>query len=198
MVRSNSSAAPSFQVEHAEMFVVACLGNPGKKYARNRHNIGYIIGEHLAARKGVTIGSTPFGARACRCVEDGKEMLLIFPQEYMNCSGVAVRKVLDYYRVPAERLIAVHDDIELPFGEIRVKFNGGHKGHNGIRSIAAELGTAGFHRLRFGVGRPSDERQSVADHVLSDFTSEEYEAIRGMLPAAAERIVSLVSEIGVS
>jgi PTH1 family peptidyl-tRNA hydrolase len=177
----------------AEMFVLACLGNPGRKYARNRHNIGFMVGEYLADRFGIAVSKASFGARAGKGAMDGREVLLLFPLDFMNNSGGPVRKALDYYRVPTGRLVVVHDDIELSFGTVKAKYGGGHKGHNGIRSISAELGTADFHRIRFGVGRPENEAAPVADFVLSDFTAEERERIREFLPIAAELIAAIMA-----
>ncbi len=173
------------------MFVCACLGNPGKKYTRNRHNIGFMLGNYLAGRYGIATGSSSFSSVSGRGAIDGREMFLIMPQTYMNNSGSAVRAALDYYKVAPDRLVVVHDEIELPFGQYRLKFGGGHKGHNGIRSIMQELGTPEFHRIRFGVGRPDNPEIAVADHVLSNFTEEEMSGIDTLFPAVTELLLSV-------
>lgn len=175
------------------MFVVACLGNPGKKYSNNRHNIGFMIGEIIAERYGIQMTGSSFKSKSGRGTIEGRDVLLLFPQEFMNNSGGPVKMATDFYRVPPERLVAIHDDIELGFGELRSKFGGGHKGHNGIRSIAQELGTPDFHRIRFGVGRPEHPEIGVADHVLSNFTGEEKARIRELAPSVIEMLVSLMS-----
>ena len=110
----------------------------------------------------------------------------------MNNSGGPVRAALDYYKVAPERLVVVHDEIELPFGEFRLKFGGGHKGHNGIRSIMQEVGSADFHRIRFGVGRPDNPEIAVADHVLSNFSDEELSRIDDLFPSVTAMILSVM------
>lgn len=174
------------------MFVVACLGNPGKKYIKNRHNIGFILGEYIAERYRIPLSSSSFNAVSGRGTIDDCDVLMIMPQTYMNNSGGPVRKALDFYKVPPARLVALHDDIELPFGQFRSKFGGGHKGQNGIRSIIQEVGTPDFHRIRFGVGRPENPDVAVADHVLSNFSGDEMARIRELAPAVAEMLVSIL------
>jgi peptidyl-tRNA hydrolase, PTH1 family len=175
------------------MFVLACLGNPGKKYIKNRHNIGSMLGSYLAGRYGITTGSSSFSSVSGRGVVEGRDVFLIMPQTYMNNSGGPVRAALDYYKVAPARLIVVHDEIELPFGEYRLKFGGGHKGHNGIRSIMQEIGSADFHRVRFGVGRPDNPEIAVADHVLSNFTDEEMAGIGALFPKVTEAVISIMN-----
>jgi peptidyl-tRNA hydrolase, PTH1 family len=174
------------------MFVLACLGNPGKKYIKNRHNIGFMLGRHLADRYGIATGSSSFSSVSGRGTVEGRDVFLIMPQSYMNNSGGPVRAALDYFKVAPERLVVVHDEIELPFGEYRLKFGGGHKGHNGLRSIMQEIGSPDFHRVRFGVGRPDNAEIAVADHVLSNFTDEELARIDALFPAVTEMILSVM------
>lgn len=140
------------------------------------------MGDYLAGRYGISTGSSSFSAVSGRGTIEGRDVFLIMPQTYMNNSGGPVRAALDYYKVPPDRLVVVHDEIELPFGQYRLKFGGGHKGHNGIRSIIQEIGTPDFHRVRFGVGRPDNSEIAVADHVLSNFTEEEMAGIHTLLP----------------
>jgi peptidyl-tRNA hydrolase, PTH1 family len=176
------------------MKIIACLGNPGTGYRRNRHNIGFIIGEHLADALGIRIDRKAFSSKCGAKSESGEEMLILFPQTFMNHSGVAVGEALRYYRSDPGNLIVVHDEIELPFGEVRLKFGGGHKGHNGLRSIMQHLDTGDFHRIRFGVGRPDNPHLSVADYVLSDFSADEMEKITGLLPIVQNMISDVLSE----
>jgi PTH1 family peptidyl-tRNA hydrolase len=180
-------------MEKIEMFVVACLGNPGKKYAKNRHNIGFLLGDFIAEEWGMKLTSSSFNSISGKGTIQSHDVLLLMPQSYMNNSGGPVRKALDFYKVPPERLVAIHDDIELPFGEYRAKFGGGHKGHNGIRSIMQEIGTPDFHRIRFGIGRPESPEVAVADHVLSNFTGEELARIRELAPAVVDVLVSIIN-----
>ncbi len=173
------------------MFVVACLGNPGEKHAKNRHNAGFILGDYLVRQYSIPISSSSFSAVSGRGIIHNCDVFLIMPQSYMNKSGFSVRKALEFHRVPPDQLVVVHDDIEVPFGEFRKKFGGGHKGHNGIRSIMKEIGTGDFHRIRFGVGRPEHPDAAVADYVLTNFRDDELVRIEEMLPAVTQLILSI-------
>ena len=178
------------------MKLIACLGNPGRQYARTRHNIGFIIGEALAAAYGVRPEQKKFQAVMGTGASLKGDFILVFPQTYMNNSGQAVQSVLDYYRMTVVDLIVIHDEIELPFGEVKTKRGGGHKGHNGLRSIVEHLDSPDFSRLRFGVGRPDDERISVADYVLARFTQEEFDEINRMMPAVIECVMDMLENGG--
>ncbi|MBN2159469.1 MAG: aminoacyl-tRNA hydrolase [Spirochaetes bacterium] len=178
------------------MFVVACLGNPGKKYSKNRHNIGFMIGDIISNQYGIALNASSFDSITGRGAVEGREVLILLPQEYMNNSGGPIKKATDYYKVPPERLVVLHDDIELGFGLLQCKFGGGHKGHNGIRSIVQELGTPDFHRIRFGVGRPDHPDIGVADHVLSNFTAEEMTRIRELVPSVIDMLVTVMNTGG--
>lgn len=156
------------------MKLIACLGNPGKKYAKNRHNAGFLTGEYLSRKYGIAITEKKFSSHCGSGIIDLKKVLLLLPQTYMNQSGIAVKAAMEYYDIPPGGLIAIHDDIELPFGDVRQKFGGGHKGQNGIRSIIDNLETPDFHRIRIGVGRPDNHEMAVADYLLSDFREEEF------------------------
>lgn len=164
------------------MKILAFLGNPGRKYIHTRHNIGFMAGEYFAAINNIRISKKAFLSETGTGKIDGVDILLMFPQTYMNESGKAVKKALDFYSETAVNLIVFHDELELKFGEVKTKFSGGHKGHNGIRSIIAETGTPDFHRIRFGIGRPENENMSVSDHVLSRFSPEEISRIENMMP----------------
>ena len=174
------------------MVVIACLGNPGTKYRKNRHNAGYLIGAHLSEAWNIPIAKTQFSSLCGTGTVDSMDLLLMLPRTFMNNSGISVKQALDYYRAEPRSLIVVHDEIELSFGVIRMKFGGGHKGHNGIRSITENLGTADFHRLRFGVGRPAEDVISVSDHVLSNFLDEELEQIKSSIGRIDETVRALI------
>ncbi len=113
------------------MKIIACLGNPGRKYRNNRHNIGVLLGEAVAGAAGISLRIKEFSSTTGAGKIAGQAVLMIFPETFMNNSGVALRAAIDYYRETAENIIVIHDEIELPFGEFRLKFGGGHKGHNG-------------------------------------------------------------------
>src|SRR3990172_3900071 len=180
-------------MERPDMFIVACLGHPGKKYKNNRHNAGFILGEFLIRNYRISVTSSSFHAVSGKGTIQMREGVLLLPQGYMNRSGVSVRAAMAFYKIQPERLIVIHDEIELPFGVIKKKFGGGHKGNNGIRSIIQEIGTPDFHRIRFGVGRPDKPDTAVADHVLSNFTKEELLQIQELAPAAAEMLISILT-----
>jgi len=176
------------------MIILAFLGNPGRKYSRTRHNSGFIIGEKIARENGIKINKKNFMSETGTGPVEGHDALLMFPQTFMNISGQAVKKAMDFYRTDHSSLIVVHDELELPFGEVRHKTGGGHKGHNGLRSIIAETGSADFHRIRFGIGRPENPAMDVSDYVLSSFTAEEYEKIDSLMPAVTKIIHSILQK----
>lgn len=177
------------------MIILAFLGNPGNKYSRTRHNIGFMTGEYFAEASGIKINKKAFSAESGTGKIEGRDALLLFPQTFMNLSGQSVGKAMDFYNVKPGELIVVHDELELPFGEIKIKTGGGHKGHNGLRSIIAETGSADFHRIRFGIGRPANPQMDVADHVLSSFTKEESELLAKLIPSAMDLILSVIKKI---
>ncbi len=176
------------------MHLIAFLGNPGKKYARNRHNVGFMLSEFFIRKYNAELSSSHFNANIGKAIIEMNEALLLMPQDYMNKSGGSVRKAMDYLKINSNHLIVIHDEIELPFGAIRKKFGGGHKGHNGIRSIIQEIGSPDFYRIRFGVGRPENEEIAVADHVLSNFTDEELKKIQELAPAVEDSLISILKE----
>ena len=176
------------------MKLIVCLGNPGRNYIKNRHNIGFIIGEHFAELYRIRISEKSFSSLCGSGKIDTTNVLIIFPQTYMNSSGTAVQQALNFYKIDPEELIVIHDELEFQFGRVEKKFGGGHKGHNGLRSIIDRIGAANFYRIRFGVGRPENSNIPVADHVLSNFTSEELDKIKELLPEISEEILGLLKE----
>ena len=180
------------------MKIIACLGNPGKKYISHRHNAGFILGRYIAEEFCISVKKKMFSSLCGSGKIDGADVLILFPQTFMNKSGIAVSSAMCYYGSNPGDIIVVHDEIELPFGELRTKFGGGHKGQNGIRSIIEATGSPDFHRLRFGVGRPVNQDASVADYVLSDFSHDEILLIKEIAPAAVGRIREIVEKISSS
>jgi peptidyl-tRNA hydrolase, PTH1 family len=173
------------------MKIIACLGNPGNKYSYNRHNAGFIAGGYLCSEYRIDASKKSFSSVYGIGKLGIHDIAVIFPQTFMNLSGKAVQGALSYYKTDENDLIVIHDEIEIPFADIRMKRGGGHKGHNGIRSIMQVLGTGEFMRIRVGVGRPPDERIPVADFLLSDFLYEE----REKLPSMCERVKSEIEGI---
>jgi PTH1 family peptidyl-tRNA hydrolase len=154
------------------MKLITFLGNPGNQYYYNRHNIGFLSAEYIAKKLNISINKNEFSSLSSKVTINTEQHILLLPQTFMNRSGDAVVRAAQFYKINAEDLIVVHDELELPFGEIRVKKGGGHKGHNGIRSIIERFSSADFYRIRIGIGRP-ENNISVASYVLSDFSNEE-------------------------
>lgn len=174
------------------MKIIACLGNPGRKYRKNRHNAGFMAGFCISGKYGIPAKKKMFSSICGTGNIKGIDVLLLFPDTFMNKSGIAVNAALQYYGENPNNLIVIHDEIELPFGQIKAKFGGGHKGHNGIRSISQVIGSSDFHRIRIGVGRPENPEMEVADYLLSDFGKEEMESIDKLAEEAAELAVSII------
>ena len=152
--------------------LVAGLGNPGREYARTRHNVGWLAVEELAARHDGSWRSK-FSGRLSEVRLDGLRLALLEPETYMNESGRSIGAAARFFKAPAESLLVVHDDVDLEEGRLQTRLGGGLAGHNGLRSIAQALGTQDFLRLRIGVGRPGrGDPRSVADYVLSPFEPE--------------------------
>jgi PTH1 family peptidyl-tRNA hydrolase len=155
--------------------LVVGLGNPGRRHERDRHNLGFMVVDELARRHGGSFRSKFSGAVAEVRV-DGKRLVLLKPDTYMNDSGRSVQPAAAFYKTPLDRLLVIHDDVDLDVGRLQVRLGGGLAGHNGLRSIAAQLGSPDFLRLRVGVGRPGrGDPRPVADYVLSPFAPEDDE-----------------------
>ncbi len=164
---------------------MAGLGNPGAEYSGTRHNVGFKVADLLADRWRAPAWSAYLGPAAISLASfEGASVLLVKPLTYMNSAGTALKALASKSRVPPDRLIVVHDDIDLPFGRLRIRTDGGHGGHNGIRSVVDELGTSAFTRVKLGVGRPP-EGVSPADHVLSGFSKEESEGAEDLIRRAS-------------
>ena len=152
--------------------MIAGLGNPGREYERDRHNVGWMVVDELARRHDGSFKSK-FSGQLAEIRVDGLKLALLKPETYMNISGRSVGAAARFFKVPPQALLVVHDDVDLEPGRLQVRAGGGLAGHNGLRSIARELGTQEFLRLRIGVGRPGrGDRRPVADYVLSDFEPE--------------------------
>ena len=182
-----------------DVWLVVGLGNPGPAYAGHRHNVGYLVGDVLAERMG-----SPFRAhKSGRAdVVEGRlgpvgaetpRVVLARARSYMNESGGAVSTLAKFYKVPPERIIAVHDELDIPYGALRVKLGGGDNGHNGLRSMRSSLGTGDFYRVRVGIGRPPG-RQDPADFVLSNYSATERKELEINVVEAADAVESLVAD----
>jgi PTH1 family peptidyl-tRNA hydrolase len=176
-------------------FLVVGLGNPGPSYAGNRHNVGAMVLDELAARAGVKL-SAGKGKRARTLIGEGRlagrRVVLARPTSYMNESGGPVRGLLDYHSIPATDLVVLHDELDIPFASVRLKRGGGEGGHNGLRSISRATGTKDYLRVRVGIGRPPG-RQDPADFVLKDFSGTERKELDLLLAEAADATEELLA-----
>lgn len=177
-------------------WLVVGLGNPGKEYAANRHNVGFMVADLLASRLGAKMG------RAKRMQAEvaegrlgfgGPKLVLVKPLTFMNLSGAPVVQLAQFFKVPVAHVIAVHDELDVPFGQVRAKLGGGEGGHNGLRSMSKSLASKEYARVRFGIGRPPG-RQEPADFVLADFSSAERKELDFLVDRAADVVEAVVLE----
>lgn len=176
-----------------DRWLIAGLGNPGPGYAGNRHNAGYLTADLLAERAGARFKAGKFRALAAEGRLAGLGVIIIKPLTFMNESGIAVRGVSGYYRIGTGQIVVIHDELDLPFGTIRLKRGGGDNGHNGLKSITKSLGTQEYLRVRFGIGRPPG-RQDPADFVLKAFSSTEAKELPFHVDRAADAVEALLTE----
>ena len=168
-------------------YLIVGLGNPGPKYRHNRHNVGFMVVDAFAERALIPIRRVEFRALIGKGERADQRLILAKPQTYMNNSGQAVGALARFYKVPVERLLVVHDDLDLPFGTLRLRPSGGAGGQRGMRSIIARLGTQDFSRLRVGISRPHG-RMDPSDYVLHDFDTPQAEFLPEVLGRAADAI----------
>ncbi|MGY4691883.1 aminoacyl-tRNA hydrolase [Salibacterium sp. K-3] len=173
------------------MKVIAGLGNPGRKYEKTRHNVGFQAADRLAESLNVSWKKEK-KSRTAETVIEGEKITLIKPLTYMNLSGEALQPFMDFYQIPPENLLVIYDDLDLEPGALRLRLNGGHGGHNGLKSIFHDLGTKEFKRMRIGIGHP-DPGTSVISHVLGTFTPEEKKQMQESIPLAAKAAKAWIS-----
>lgn len=181
------------------VWLVVGLGNPGPTYAGHRHNIGYLVNDELASRMGGSFRAHKTGrsdvveGRLGAPGQPGPRVVLARPKSYMNEVGGPVKALATFYKVPPERVVAIHDELDIPFDTMRIKLGGGDNGHNGLKSMRSSFGTGDFHRVRVGIGRPPG-RQEVADFVLSNYSSTERKVVPFVVDTAADAVESLITE----
>ncbi len=158
------------------MYVIVGLGNPGKEYEKTRHNTGFITIDKLANKYNIEVNKEKHKALIGRGTIEGKKVILVKPQTYMNLSGEAAREVLEFYKEDVKNLIAIFDDIDLPLGNIRIKEKGSAGTHNGVKSLVKELGSQDFKRVKVGIGSPAKQIDLIS-YVLGRFSTEEWEKI---------------------
>lgn len=174
------------------MWLVVGLGNPGREYAGNRHNVGFDVVAELAARAKAPPLREKFGAEIGEATIRGERVLLCKPMEFMNVSGQAVARVAKFWKIAPESIIVVHDDLDLPFGRLKLGAGGGHGGNNGVRSVIADVGTADFLRVRFGIGRPGTGGDA-ANYVLADFSRAEQKDLPDLRSVAADAVEEILA-----
>lgn len=174
------------------MNLVIGLGNPGRRYDRTRHNAGFLVVDRLAERAGETVESKQFGALVGKARVGDRTVVLAKPQSFMNLSGQPAASLRGYYKAENSDVIVIHDDVDIPFGDVRVKQKGGHGGHNGLRDLNKRLGND-YLRVRFGVGRPP-AGHDTADFVLGRWTDEETEALDGIVDRAADAVEAVLRD----
>jgi PTH1 family peptidyl-tRNA hydrolase len=185
-------------------WLIVGLGNPGPSYSGHRHNVGAMVVDELAARTRASLRSHKARAAAAEvrlsaptggtpAGEPGPRAIIARPMTYMNESGGPVAGLLSFYKVTAENLIVIHDELDIPFAEVRLKLGGGEGGHNGLRSVTKSVGTRNYLRVRVGIGRPPG-RMDAADYVLHDFSSTERSEVPLLISDAADAVERLVAE----
>jgi peptidyl-tRNA hydrolase, PTH1 family len=174
-----------------ERWLIVGLGNPGPEYARNRHNVGFLVADELAERMGGRFKRDRSRAQIATGRLAGTPVILAKPMSYMNVSGRPVGTLRAFYKVPGDRIVLIHDELDLPFADIRLKFGGGDNGHNGLRSVTNALGSRDYYRIRIGIGRPPG-RMDPADFVLRDFVAAERDAVPELVGRAADAAEALI------
>ena len=167
------------------MFLIVGLGNPGKEYDGTRHNIGFAAVDYIADKYNIELNRIKFKGVFGEGFIEGKKVILLKPTTYMNLSGESIREVVNFYKISNEEIIVIYDDISLDVGRLRIREKGSHGGHNGIKSIIANLGTDVFPRVKIGVGAP---KGNLVSHVLGKFNEEEINVLRKTLIATEEAV----------
>jgi len=176
----------------SEAWLIVGLGNPGKDYTRSRHNAGFRALDILARKLGCKVDKGKFQGLYGQCNYGGRKLLLLKPMTYMNLSGRSVLQLSAYFQVPPQRIIVLFDDISLPPGRLRVRPDGSAGGHNGIKSVIAELGSQDFPRVKIGVGAKPNPEYDLADWVLSGFSAAEEKLLQPALERAADAALCIL------
>lgn len=171
------------------MFLIVGLGNPGKEYDGTRHNIGFAAVDYIADKYNIELNRIKFKGVFGEGFIDGKKVILLKPTTYMNLSGESIREVINFYKISNEEVIVIYDDISLEVGRLRIREKGSHGGHNGIKSIIANLGTDVFPRVKIGVGAP---KGNLVSHVLGKFNEDEIEILRETIKVSSDAVSIMV------
>ncbi len=179
--------------ENPSAFLIVGLGNPGRQYRENRHNIGFLLMDSLSKQLITQFSRLQSKALVSKTHHHDNQIILAKPQTFMNLSGQAVTSLVNFYKIPHNQLMVAYDDVDLPFGSLRIRPSGGSAGHNGMNSIIEKLGTQEFPRLRMGVGRPPG-RMDAAAYVLQDFNKDETVELQFLLNRAVEAVLLFISD----
>ena len=171
--------------------MVVGLGNPGDSYVKTRHNAGFMVLDNLAEFLSVPVEKKKFNALFGRGLIEGSEIILAKPMAFMNLSGIPAQKILNYFKIPFEDMLVIHDDIDLAFGRLQIKENGGHGGHKGLKSIIETVGSGNFIRLRIGIGR-SEDNIDVVNYVLGQFNTNEKKILDRITEKARDAVVTTI------
>lgn len=173
--------------------LIVGLGNPGKQYETTKHNIGFLVLDALAANLGLSFNKTKFKSIYAEGNIGTEKVILVKPQTFMNLSGESVRPWMDYFDLTEEDVVIIYDDMDLPVGKIRLRMQGGHGGHNGVKSLIQHMGTKNFNRIRVGVGRPFPS-QDVVSHVLSPFSKDTVDDMKSSIHESVDAIKYWVND----
>ena len=177
-------------------WIVVFLGNPGQKYSGTRHNVGFAAADIMEKLENIKISKLHFNALTNICTIKNEKVLLMKPQTYMNLSGNAVAPAAAYYKIPAERIIVICDDVSLPVGKVRIRTKGSSGGHNGLKSIISALGTESFPRIKIGVGAPpsNDTEEDMVNWVLGSFSGKDAATIAEMCEQSVKAVSAIIDE----
>ncbi len=167
------------------------MGNPGSQYALTRHNVGFMVVDKLVNELKATMPKTKFDGIVYTLNYEGKKVLLVQPQTYMNDSGRCIRQVMDFYKVLSENIVVIYDDIDLPEGKVRIRAKGGPGTHNGMRSIVSNIGE-NFPRIRVGIGQPPHKEMDLADFVLGKFSKDSQKTMEEAISKSSQAVIELI------
>ncbi|MGD8458191.1 MAG: aminoacyl-tRNA hydrolase [Anaerolineales bacterium] len=179
--------------DNRKTYLIAGLGNPGREYKNNRHNVGFMIIDEVSKKLGIEFTRMQSNAMVTKSDFNGEKILLAKPYSYMNTSGQPIRSLVRFYKIPLDNLLIIYDDVDLPFGTIRLRPEGSSSGQKGMNSIIQHLNSEEFNRLRIGIGRPPGKMRTP-DYVLQDFKRSELEELPFILDRASDAALSFVSE----
>ncbi|GAA0353459.1 aminoacyl-tRNA hydrolase [Bacillus horti] len=174
------------------MKLIVGLGNPGPKYELTRHNIGFLSIDYIADELGLDLNKSKWKGLYAEGVYQGEKIILLKPMTFMNLSGESIQEVMNFYKIPVENILIIFDDLDLPFGKIKLRYKGSSGGHNGLKSIIAHLGTDQFKRIKMGIGRP--EFGDTVSYVLGQFPLEQQDTLEEMLAHASKASTAFIGE----